>query len=584
MTGNRKTYIKLRITLIGIIFFIMISVIGAKAVYLQVFCGSWLSQKAAAQYEKTFVQTSKRGTIYDRNMHDMAVSIEATSVAARPSRIEDKKAAARQLSAILNIDMQQLQQRLQTNQGFTWVKRQVTPKEMDAVEALNLSGIDFIPEYTRFYPNKELAAQLIGFTGLDGNGLEGIEYIYDRILSGREHTVIVLKDALGRRFAKDRHAGKGDVVPLSSGKNIILTIDRTIQYIAESALQSAVREFEAASGMAVVMNPATGAILALAHTPTFNPNIFSSYPRESWRNRSITDPFEPGSTMKIFSAAAALESGICGPNTIFFCENGAYRIGKNTIHDTHPRGWLSLQQIVKYSSNIGISKVMEMVGFETLYQSLVTFGFGEKTGLGCPGETSGSLAPHERWTAIDASAIAFGQGISVSAIQLVAAASSLANGGLLMKPYIVEAVTNENGRIIERSKATVIRRTVKPETAAVVNRIMQTVITEGGTGATAALDGYTISGKTGTAQKIDESRTYTNGKYLSSFLGFAPAAKPAAVILVVIDEPQNAHYGGTVAAPAFRKIAHETLQYLNVPPENKNNGLRQASLSSEVEG
>ncbi|MFO7712803.1 peptidoglycan D,D-transpeptidase FtsI family protein, partial [Desulfosarcina sp.] len=445
-------------------------------------------------------------------------------------------------------------------------------------------GIDFIPEYTRFYPNKELAAQLIGFTGLDGNGLEGIEYIYDQVLSGGEQTVIVLKDALGRRFANDRHAGEGDVVPLSSGKNIILSIDRTIQYITESALQSSVLEFEAKSGMAVVMNPATGAILALAHTPTFNPNIFSGYPRESWRNRSITDPFEPGSTMKIFTAAAALESGICGPNTIFFCENGAYRVGRNTIHDTHPRGWLSLQQIVKYSSNIGISKVMEMVGSETLYQSLVKFGFGEKTGLGCPGETSGSLAPCERWTAIDSSAIAFGQGISVSAIQLVAAASSLANGGLLMKPYIVEAVTNENGRIIERSKPTVVRRTVKPETAAVVNRIMQTVITEGGTGATAALDGYTISGKTGTAQKIDESRTYTNGKYLSSFLGFAPAAKPAAVILVVIDEPQNAHYGGTVAAPAFRKIAHETLQYLNVPPEIKNNGLRQASLSSEVEG
>ena len=584
MTGNRKTYIKFRITFVGILFFIMVSGIGAKAVYLQVFCGSWLSEKAAAQYEKSFIQKSKRGTIYDRNMHDMAVSIDATSVAAFPSRIQDKKSAAKQLAKILKIDKKHLYQRLQTKQSFTWVKRQVTPKEMDAVKALKISGVDFIPEYSRFYPNKKLAAQVIGFTGVDGNGLEGIEYIYDQALLGKERNFIVHKDALGRRFAKDKKSEEIDVMPLSSGNNIILTIDRTIQYITESALESSVMEFEAKSGMAVVMNPATGAILALAHTPTFNPNIFSNYPRELWRNRSITDPFEPGSTMKIFTTAAALESGICSPNTIFFCENGAYKVGRNTIHDTHPRGWLSLQQIVKYSSNIGISKVMEIVGPENLYQSLIKFGFGDKTGLDCPGETSGSLAPFKRWTDIDSSTIAFGQGISVSAVQLIAAASSLANGGLLMKPYIVEAITNDNGRIIERTEPVIIRRTVRPETASVVNRIMETVIMEGGTGTSAALDGYIISGKTGTAQKIDESKTYANGKYVSSFLGFAPAAKPVAVILVVIDEPQTAHYGGTVAAPAFRKIARGTLQYLNVPPEIKNDGLQRASLSSEVGG
>ena len=584
MTGNRKTYIKFRITFVGILFFIMVSGIGAKAVYLQVFCGSWLSEKAAAQYEKSFIQKSKRGTIYDRNMHDMAVSIDATSVAAFPSRIQDKKSAAKQLAKILKIDKKHLYQRLQTKQSFTWVKRQVTPKEMDAVKALKISGVDFIPEYSRFYPNKKLAAQVIGFTGVDGNGLEGIEYIYDQALLGKERNFIVHKDALGRRFAKDKKSEEIDVMPLSSGNNIILTIDRTIQYITESALESSVMEFEAKSGMAVVMNPATGAILALAHTPTFNPNIFSNYPRELWRNRSITDPFEPGSTMKIFTTAAALESGICSPNTIFFCENGAYKVGRNTIHDTHPRGWLSLQQIVKYSSNIGISKVMEIVGPENLYQSLIKFGFGDKTGLDCPGETSGSLAPFKRWTDIDSSTISFGQGISVSAVQLIAAASSLANGGLLMKPYIVEAITNDNGRIIERTEPVIIRRTVRPETASVVNRIMETVIMEGGTGTSAALDGYIISGKTGTAQKIDESRTYANGKYVSSFLGFAPAAKPVVVILVVIDEPQTAHYGGTVAAPAFRKIARGTLQYLNVPPEIKNDGLQRASLSSEVGG
>jgi cell division protein FtsI (penicillin-binding protein 3) len=584
MTGNKKTYIKLRIACVGILFFIMVFAVGAKAVYLQVFCGSWLSEKAAAQYEKAFVQKSKRGTIYDRNMHDMAVSIDATSVAAFPGRITDKKSAARQLSNILKIDRKYLYRRLRANQNFIWVKRQVSPKEVDAIKAHNIKGVEFLPEYARVYPNKELAAQVIGFTGVDGNGLEGIEYIYDQALSGKERKYIVHKDALGRRFAKDKRSEGVGGMPLSSGNNIILTIDRTIQYITESALESSVMEFEATSGMAVVMNPSTGAILALAHYPTFNPNVFNTYPRELWRNRSITDPFEPGSTMKIFTAAAAMESGICGPNTIFFCENGAYKIGRNTIHDTHPRGWLSLQQIIKYSSNIGISKIMEVVGPETLYQSLIKFGFGDKTGLDCPGETSGSLASYNHWTTIDTSTIAFGQGISVSAVQLIAAASSLANGGLLMKPYIVEAITNGNGRIIRRTEPVIVRRTVRPETARAVNRIMQTVITEGGTGTNAALDGYIISGKTGTAQKIDESRTYANGKYVSSFMGIAPAANPVAVILVVIDEPQKAHYGGTVAAPAFRKIARETLQYLNVPPENKNNGLQRASLKNEVDG
>jgi cell division protein FtsI (penicillin-binding protein 3) len=330
------------------------------------------------------------------------------------------------------------------------------------------------------------------------------------------------------------------------------------------------------------MNPATGAILALANFPTFNPNSFSKYDRDHWRNRAITDPFEPGSTMKVFTTAAALESGICSASSIFFCENGCYKIGRHTIHDTHPRNWLSLQQIVKYSSNIGIAKVLQAIGPETLYRTLVNFGFGRKTGLDCPGETAGSLTDPARWTSIDATTIAFGQGMSVSAVQLTAAVASLANGGLLMKPYIVEAVTDANGRIIRQTKPVVIRQAVRPGTAAKVNRIMQTVITEGGTGTNAALDGYSISGKTGTAQKIDESKTYAKGKFVSSFIGFAPASKPAVVILVVVDEPRKAHYGGTVAAPAFRKITHDTLQYLNIPPESGRNPFRRASLNIEV--
>ena len=254
-----------------------------------------------------------------------------------------------------------------------------------------------------------------------------------------------------------------------------------------------------------------------------------------------------------------------------------YKIGSNTIHDTHPRGWLSLQQIVKYSSNIGMTKVIEMVGSDTLYTTLKKFGFGNKTGLDCPGETAGTLTDNDRWTHIDTSAISFGQGVSVSAIQLVSAAAAIANDGFRMKPYIVHAITSQSGRVLEQTKPQVVTHAVSPEVATIVKRIMQTVVTEGGTGTSASLPGYTVCGKTGTAQKIDENGNYAHGKYTASFVGFAPLENPSIAILVVIDEPTSEHYGGTVAAPAFRKIAHETLHYLNVPPSTRR-GLIKATL------
>jgi cell division protein FtsI (penicillin-binding protein 3) len=287
--------------------------------------------------------------------------------------------------------------------------------------------------------------------------------------------------------------------------------------------------------------------------------------------------------MKIFSAAAAIESGSCTSNTIFFCENGKYRIGKNIVHDTHSHGWLSLQQIVKYSSNIGAVKVGEMIGAKSLYKMLNDFGFGIKTGIDCPGETAGSLAPYHRWSKIDAAAISFGQGISVSAIQLATAASAIANNGILMKPYIVQAITDMNGRIIKNSSPCNVRRVISPETALTVRRIMKSVITNGGTGVNANLDGYSVCGKTGTAQKTDEKGKYAKGKYVASFIGFAPAEKPEVTILVIIDEPQKQHYGGIVAAPAFGKIAYETLNYMNVPTNNRTDRLT-VSIGNEVRG
>ncbi len=578
MKPVEKKKIRFRIIIIGSIFSLFFTIIGAKAVYLQVFCGPWLSQKAANQYEASFKSSEKRGTIYDTNLKEMAVSVDVTSIAAHPRQIKDARAMAKSIAGILKIDSKELIKKLSSDKKFVWIKRRVTPKETEAVRNLKITGIDFIPEHNRFYPNKMLSAQILGFTNIDDHGIEGIEFYYDAHLRGSTSKFTVLKDALGRGFDAEKRT-----VSKFRGNNLILTIDSTIQYIAEKALEEAVTEFSAKSGMVIIMAPKTGAILAMAHFPFFNPNAFNGFDKKLWRNRIITDPFEPGSTMKIFSAAAAIESGNVFPNSIFFCENGAYKIGQEVVHDTRPYGWLSLQQIIKHSSNIGAVKISEITGPESLYKTLRDFGFGSKTGIDCPGETSGSLSPFKQWAKIDAGTISFGQGISVSALQLASAASVIANEGLLMKPYIVQAITDQNGRLLKSFEPRIVRRVVSEKTARTLVRIMQTVITKGGTGVKAAIEGYSVSGKTGTAQKIDEKGEYSDGKFLSSFVGFAPAEKSEIVILVVIDEPQDQHYGSIVAAPVFRKIAHKILTYMNIPPKSKTNRLI-VSLGNEARG
>jgi cell division protein FtsI (penicillin-binding protein 3) len=445
-----------------------------------------------------------------------------------------------------------------------WVKRQASPKEVNLVKDLSLAGITFVPEHNRYYPQRSLAAQVLGFTGIDGYGLEGLEFAYnDQLKGGVDHYTIV-RDALGANVNADNPID-GD----NSGNNLVLTIDATIQYQAEKALAETVNQTKAKSGMVVVMNPRSGALLAMVNIPQFNPNAFADYHKATWRNRVITDPFEPGSTLKIFLAAAALDSGVSTANTIYYCEKGTYRVGSNIVHDIKSHGWLSLQQIIKYSSNIGAIKVGEKLGPKALHTYLGAFGFGQKTGIDCPGETPGSLPHYKRWSQIDAGAIAFGQGIAVSALQLAQAVSVIANDGVLMQPYIVQAVTDANGAPIKSYAPRRKRRVISASTARMVARIMKTVTTEEGSGINAALDGYSVSGKTGTAQKIADTGTYAKDRYISSFVGFTPTVNPAAVIVVIIDEPQKAYYGGIVAAPVFRRIAHETLSYLNIPPQGK---------------
>jgi cell division protein FtsI (penicillin-binding protein 3) len=564
----------LRAAIIGGFFMVWLAAIGFRAGYLQIYRGRWLSNKAAEQVEEKVTIYGKRGTIYDAQHQAMAVSIDTPSVAAYPGNMENKAAAAARIAKALGLKAGDVRRKLTSGRHFVWIKRQASPKEADAVRALAIKGIDFLPEHTRFYPNTTLAGQVLGFTGIDGHGLEGLEFYYDRELHGGEQTITVFKDALGRGFNADKLAGRQQ-----AGNHLILTLDGHIQYIAEQALADTVTAHKARSGIAIVMNPATGALLALAHYPFFNPNNYHKYDRFTWRDRAITDPFEPGSTMKIFNAAAALESGAITPGTIFFCENGSYTIGPHTVHDTKSYGWLSLQQIVKYSSNIGAVKLMEKIGRHTLFDGLEAFGFGDRTGIDCPGESSGLLSNYKRWTAVDAGAIAFGQGVSVTAIQLVTAVAALANDGVMMQPHIVQAVIDPNGRPIRTIEPAAGKQVVSADTAHQVRRIMRTVITEGGTGVEADLEGFNVGGKTGTAQKIEPDGQYARNKYVASFVGFAPTERPALVVLVVVDEPQNGYYGGVVAAPAFKHIMQETLSYLNIAPVD---GLQKLRVSREI--
>jgi cell division protein FtsI (penicillin-binding protein 3) len=562
---NRSETIK-NIRVIGLLFIVFFFIIGFRGYSLQVLSAEKLSKIIKRQTERNIELSPKRGTIYDRNGSELSVSIDVESLFARPHLIENKSLTAIKISRILGISHKTILKEFDKNKGFVWIKRQIPPAEASKIKKLGINGLDFTDESQRFYPNKELGAQMIGFVGRDSKGLEGIEFEYNNVLKGKSRYLAINRDALGRQLFIDGANTSEEV----QGNDIILTIDKNIQYIAEKELQAAISISKAKSGIAIVMEPATGKVLAMAVAPLFNPNQYKKYEPKTWRNRAITDEFEPGSTFKTFLMASALEENIIKPKDIFFCENGSFRVANRVIHDTHPHGWLNATKILKYSSNIGVSKIARHLGSELFYQHIREFGFGEETGVAFPSEANGSIPLPYRTSEHTRSAMAFGQGISVSPLQLATAYSAIANGGLYMKPYFVEKVTHPNGMIIQETKPQVLRRVVSEKTARTVRNMLKSVVSKDGTGEKARTAAYNVAGKTGTSQKIDKKlKTYSSQKLIASFAGFAPADDPAITVLVIIDEPEKMMSGGAIAAPTFSRITNQTLNYLHITPDKQ---------------
>lgn len=549
-----------RVILLGAAFLALLAVVFGRAVHLQVHQQQKLKAFAEDQYVRAMEIPARRGDIIDRRGTPLAQSVEVDSVWVDPSLLDEPKAAARALGKALGVDARELAEKLEKGRRFAWVKRQVTPAEVAKVKALGLPGVGFAREPRRFYPQRELAAHVIGLVGTDAHGLDGLEKSFEDELSGERVTREGFRDAKGRKLLTN---GVEDP-QTRQGASLTLTIDRQLQYVTEKALEKAVVEAKATAGMAVVLDPKTGEVLALANAPRFNPNAPKDARAEALRNRSVTDTFEPGSTFKAFVIASALDEKVITEHTDFDCENGRMKVGRHVVHDTHPYGALKPRGILQVSSNICAAKVAQKLGRERLVATYQRFGFGERAGLGLPGEGKGSLPFPKAEIALATQA--FGQGLTATALQLAAAYGALANGGVLMKPYLVSKVVDPDGVVLLENEPTAVRRVVGEKAAKQVLAMLESVVEPGGTASRARLDEYRVAGKTGTAQKADPLAGGYSDKRIASFVGVVPAEAPRLVVLVVIDEPQTDVYGGLVAAPAFKEIAQQAMPYLGVPP------------------
>ena len=546
-----------------------------RAFHIQVLGVKGIRDRGARQYSVKIPLLPERGVILDRTGTEFAVSLSTKSIFVQPSKLPAPDVAAKLLSRRVSRPFAELRKAFASDKNFLWVRRQMPSTIAEEIvrevketlakgkDPRGVEGIGTVEEPKRFYPNRELAASVIGFTDVDSAGIEGVELSLDKLLRGENAYLVGERDARGRVIVPSEVPIEGN----AQGHSVTLTIDRNIQHVAQTELTEAVKKYRARGGVALVLQPKTGEILAMASLPTFNPNSVSSAPPEARKNRTITDVIEPGSTFKVFTLASALETGAIGIRDRVFCEKGTYKYAGRVIHDTHEHGWLAVPEVMKVSSNIGMIKIMDKMDPERFYAMIRAFGFGTKTGVELLGESQGLVPSRDEFRKIRRATVSFGQGIAVTPLQLASAMASVVNGGKMMKPYLVKEVTDPEGKVVYRGEPKELRRTISPKTSAQMREILGDVVQEDGTGTEARIKGFLVGGKTGTAQKVEVgSGRYSPDKRTSSFVGFLPLHDPEFLVLVVVDEPKGAVYGGVVAAPAFNRIAVKTAYYLGLTP------------------
>jgi cell division protein FtsI (penicillin-binding protein 3) len=549
-----------RLLMVAFVALLWMTAVFGRLSYLQLFRHSEYMARAQRQQQRTIEITPKRGAIYDRNMHPLAMSIPVDSAFAVPSEIKDETLAARLISGVIGTPRDVLEARLESSRSFVWIARKLPPEKAEALAALNLKGIYFQKENQRIYPKRDMAAHVLGFVNLDEKGIGGIESELESQIGGKSEKIIVMADAKQRWF-------DGGEAQRERGANVVLTLDEKIQYIAERELAAAIEKTHSLAGTVIVMNPNDGEILAMANWPKFNPNTATDAPAETRMNRAVSAIYEPGSTFKLITLAAAFDQGITRPEEVFDCENGAVYVAGHRIRDHKAFGLLTVSDILAQSSDVGAIKIALRLGSPRFYDYIRAFGFGQHTGVDLPGESKGMLEPLGAWMPISIGSISMGQEVGITPIQLINAISAIANGGTLYRPRII-AELRRGDRVLSAEgimTPTEPKQVIKPQTAATLRMLMEGVVLNG-TGTLARLDGWTSAGKTGSAQKIDpDTGHYSPTQLIASFTGFAPINNPAVTILVSLDSPVGPHEGGQVAAPVFKRVAEQVLAYLEVP-------------------
>ncbi len=544
---------RLRWLVVWVVAAVWMVAVLARLSYLQLFCYSEYLAKAQHQQQRSFEISPKRGTIYDRKGRELAVSLPMDSVFGDPAEITDAGLVARLVSRVVNIPADDLETKIGGARTPVRLARKLSPEMVQRIEDMNLRGVFFQKENRRVYPQRQLAAHVLGYVDVDEKGMGGVEYSLDREIRGRPGRMMAMAD--GRRRWYDGQGSAPD-----PGANVTLTIDETIQYIAEKELAKAIDETHAKAGTVVVQNPNNGELLAVANWPTFDPNDPGSYPDEARMDRAVSAAYEPGSTFKVITLTGAIENGVTQPDTLVDCQMGKIFVAGRLIHDWHPFGTLTVEKILAHSSDVGAIKVALQLGAPRFYDTIRSFGIGQPTGIELPGENRGLLRPLDNWSGSSIGSIAMGQEVSVTPIQITSAISAIANGGTLYRPRIIQEADRKT--LVSARPDSEPRDVTDQKTAADMRSMMEDVVLEG-TGKPAQLTGYTAAGKSGTAQKIDPATgRYSATQYNSSFVGFAPVNEPAITILVVLDSPVGAHHGGEVGGPVFKRVAEQVLAYL----------------------